>query len=461
MKTNLKLATVACATVVGLGVIGCGGSGGTPPPPPPPPPPPVVGVPAYATPVDVNETTARKVLHFLYDGGFVAHSVTAAAASKSPLALETVESAIGGPRSFQDILFSLFENIFQFIHIGVGSPDKVKAKTSFGMAPTDTESGETNITMDCSVSGTFTLEKKWGWSDGPGAGEEYFSMKVTFDQCVHNTALFEDIMNHLTPDDYQYTYNGSFGFDAEWKDLGVVGMDSVAFDADHLTERVTNSGINAMAFDMNAKGKLKAEGGHGYNKFAFDMNGTAGGEDFDENGTSTGKGVFEVEAFSMMSKQARSGDLRRQELNIDGYIGMEETNSTGDVEKMYIYGKDAVQKSVKDYSPAVGHMTTNFYSGTLGLPCISGAVDLATPVVWDTNSTQTDVSAPSNTGRTPFIGTTTISGANSTVATVNFDENSASPKESFGTITVDGGAPSAAQGLPDMGVECDMTLINP
>ena len=393
MRTKIKVATATCTMIVALGMIGCGG-GSTPATPP-------TGggttvIPDYAKKVDMDISMAKKALNLVDDG-------TVYGALSANMAVPMDDYGIKGGIYFGGgTLSKMMSLVFERLGFFGGCRDLYG---KYAKALSSVDEGELNITVPCAYSGDYVLNAKWYSLYGDDVVN--LTEDITFNNCVHNTEI--NVMGGFTSG-RKYTYSGTMKFDMNGTRIGSTEHYNYAIDVSSFSFKridiATNIVRNEVTADLTADIEwYRAWSGPDIRRSDIAFDGNMEGSDY--NSTGGKEDYFKVDAKEFTAKAQRNDVLETKKIEFGGYTfvapDMNESHSG------FLYGENFIA----DYT-AEGDMHTTSYNGVIGSKCLGGSVEFSTAVVWDTNESMPDIGVPPTNGTTPYIGTTTIAGANGT-----------------------------------------------
>jgi len=442
MRRLSTVAAIACVGIIGIGLTGCGGgSGGS------------TGATgstgstgstagstttAKVGSADVNETTARTALAMVKNGGLASLAASSDKKMKLPDNVATRMAAKMKQLKISDTLLSKVKET------GVASGN----------------SGSVSQTYDCAVSGTMTLDSSWERNDAPEADERTETNKITFNDCIDTEEDLVDVIdaeydtNNVTT---LYHYRGAIGFTRHEQRSSIGEEESWAINAEHLSEEEsTLAGARVWSSAMNGTLKWRRYETDSSEGLEISANGTAERKVYDANGTVIKDETYEADNFDA---QWRVSDVQEMVV-MDGYLN----HAMKDKDPSYLYAEGFTLVYAAEggnagltSDPAIVPEYSVDIEGVLGADCLGGSVTFSTPSVWLFDKQMPDIDPNDSNGSTPYSGTTAISGAGSSVATVEFTHNDV--PEAYGTITVDGNT-SDPMTLPQMtdGIDCDEEL---
>jgi hypothetical protein len=437
MKKIQSIALVSVMTLSTMGIVGCGGSssGGSEP----------VEESAYNKPVNVDEETARTALNVAF-GGIGLLPDSASATSKGD------DSALSDSKNVGVQMMERLRSL------------KVAESVKAQYMPEEQEISLTGL--PCSVSGTYDLYTKHEYNSMPippegGADQTISTYKLTFHDC--KTGLYDPILEGAFANLLENPYNGEtyILYNGSLETIRTETYGDINYEAIHRVEGVVNANnltatigddVENMLISANANLTF-SESSIGYmyplSELSFDINGTLSLMD------DYGSLAFEAQEFGLSLNYQSDPGGHDEKITLNGYAGLTMTQNEPMVmaapaedgpmsETLYLYAENLVI----DQSSREENITTTTVDGVLGLPCFGedgGTVEYDTLTDIKLDSQLYDVDGYQ--GETPFVGTTTISGANASVATVNFDKNDSNITS--GTITI-GDVTTEPDSLPDM-----------
>ena len=444
--TQSRIVAITGATVLSIGLAGCfggsGGSGGSAGNTGSVGSTAAAATTAKVKSVEVNETTAKTALAMLgVKNGGILPSATLAASSDKKMKLP-------------DNLATRMAEKMKKLKISDALLSKVKEeKTGAGA-----DSGSISQTYDCAVSGTMTLESSWERNEAPEGYDNTETNKITFNNCVDTE---EDLIGTIEEHDEAmdtsslYHYSGAIGF-TEHRQGSSIGYErSEQINAEHLSEeRTTLAGAAVWSEAMDGTWKMKEDETDSSESFELSANMTAEHKLYDANGTVEKGEKYEADNFDA---QWRLSEVQ-ESVTMDGYL----SRTMKDKDPSYLYAEgftltyaaEEGNTAPTNNAAIVPEYSVNI-EGVLGADCLGGRITFSTPSVWLFDNQMPDLNDVN--GTTPYSGTTVISGAGSSAATVEFTHNDV--PEAYGTITVNGNT-SDPMTLPQMteGIDCDEDL---
>ena len=449
--TQSRIVAITGATVLSIGLAGCfggsGGSGGSAGNTGSVGSTAAAATTAKVESVEVNETTAKTALAMLgiKNGGILPSATLAASSDKKMKLPDNLATRMAAKMKKLKISDALLSKVKEE-KIGAGA-----------------DSGAISQTYDCAVSGTMTLESSWERNEAPEGYDNTETNKITFNDCVDTEEnLIGTIEEHgeAMNTSSLYHYSGAIGF-TEHRQYSSIGHErSEQINAEHLSEeRTTLAGAAVWSGAMDGTWKMKNyETDSSSNRgFEISTNMTAEYKLYDANGTVAHDEKWKADSFIFHRRESEVQHIE----TMSGYLSY---TPDIDTQMAYIYGEgfsltfeaeggvaqtDA-SAIVPDYSVDI--------EGVLGADCLGGSITFSTPSVWLFDNEMPDLNVENDeNGTTPYSGTTVISGAGSSAATVEFMHNEV--PEAYGTITVNGNT-SDPMTFPQMteGIDCDEDL---
>jgi len=386
-----KALAIASVSIVGIGIVGCGGGSGSTDVPGSTTP----DVPNYAKQVDANQTTAKKALKAL---GYAGRGSIYSAKS-----IKDVEN-----KPFSNSTLNNFKKLM------------ITKKTFDNLD----DSGEDSIDKDvnCSISGKYHIIGEKHETDN----EKNTTYEITFKNCVDDNLLTDDFIVALKKSNYQYIHNGYLKYIENIKDDEDSNIRSLklAIERKNLTVVEKEDNVTISKFTDNLKFENYSLNSDDKHSDQFKINGNYKYENKDDGEQYS----YELEAKNYESSYNWDRNKLIEKNYLNGYVSEKDTDNNK-TETYYIYAKDLKG----EFKRLTDDTLSETYSGVIGNKCLGGSVELATPTTWETNTTLEDVNGTHNT---PYKGVLKVKGANNSVATIQFaiDDNN----KTYGTITANG-----------------------
>jgi len=317
------------------------------------------------------------------------------------------------------------------------APARVHARLA-ALKARSSEIGSGTQTYNCDVSGTYTEEWSYkttgdvdtepnkSWSQEDNYSESY-------DNCIDDYSgvnfvgdeLDERIKNGIYEyhaySEYNSETNQSKGSYSSSNTVLKVKRSTTTkatitdMSNDNMSFEITYDGIDEERTDINAT-------------IAYSLNGTAD-EMYhtDASGAKVaGIGERRVENFMFSSERVYTPAKSTAKLNINGFNTQYDTNSTGEHVIDGAYFSNYHVENTK-----MGDEETITISGTVGNKCLGGSITVSVdPIIKDNDILYHEL---------PYSGNIVLSGSNKTAIEFSVDDDTASPKTTKATMSVDDG----------------------